>query len=138
SGHLDAAGRGLGNAEGPALEPLGPDGQAIAVPVEDLEAIPAFVEEDEEVTREGIELEGTGDQGGEAVEALAHVGGFFGEVDPDRGTQSEHGGSSTVARSWRRVWGSKPGATAIRRPLPRSNSRGCRGAAVVGTGSGRM
>ena len=57
-GHLDAAGRGVGEAEGPAFEPLGPDGQAIAVPVQDLDAIAALVDEDEEVAGEGIELEG--------------------------------------------------------------------------------
>src|SRR5207237_2341172 len=98
-GHLDAPGRGLRDAEGPALEPLGPDGQAIAVPVEDLDAIPAAVDEDEEVTGEGIELGGSCDEGGEAVEALAHVGRFLGEGDPDGGAQPEHGGSSTKAMS---------------------------------------
>jgi hypothetical protein len=46
---------------------LGPDGQAIAVPVQDLDAIASLVEEDEEVTGEGIEREGTCDQGEEAV-----------------------------------------------------------------------
>src|SRR5205807_2307079 len=73
-GHLDATGRGVRDAEGAALEPLGPDGQAIAVPVQDLDAIAPLVEEDEEVAGEGIQREGTGDQGGEAVEALPHVG----------------------------------------------------------------
>ena len=87
----------------------------------------------------GSRARATCDQGGEAVEALAHVGRFFGEVDADGGAESEHGRSSTTAMSWRRVWGSKPGATAIRRPLLRSSSRGCReaAAAVAGMGSVR-
>ena len=54
-GHLDALGPGGREAEGPAFEPLGPDGQAVAVPIQDLDAIAALVDEDEEMTREGIE-----------------------------------------------------------------------------------
>src|SRR5512135_3313581 len=137
-GHLDATGRGLRDAEGPALEPLGPDGQAIAVPVQDLDAIASLVDEDEEVAGEGIDREATYDQRGEAVEALTHIGRFFGKVNTDGGAQSEHGRSSTTARSWRRVWGSKPGATAILRPLLSSSSRGCPEAAVAKMGSGVM
>src|SRR5436305_15255882 len=87
---------------------------------------------------EGIELEGTCDQRGETIEALPHIGRLLGEVHTDGGAQSEHGRSSTTAMSWRRVWGSKPGATAIRRPLLRSSSMGCREAAVAEMGSGRM
>ena len=54
-GHLDAIGPGGREAEGPALEPFGPDGQAVAVPIEDLDAIAPLVDEDEEMTGEGIE-----------------------------------------------------------------------------------
>src|SRR5690242_13125100 len=72
-GHLNPPGRGGGEAEGAAFEPLGPDGKAIAVPVEGLDAVAPLVDEDEEVTGEGIRRELTGDQGGEPVEALAHI-----------------------------------------------------------------
>src|SRR3954464_2728674 len=78
---------------------LGPDGQPIAVPIQDLDAIAPSIEEDEEVSREGIELEGTGRQRGQAVKTLAHVGGFSGEIDPDGGAQSEHRRSSTKSMS---------------------------------------
>ncbi len=122
-GHLDAIGGGGRNAEGSALESLGPDGQTIAVPIQDLDAIATLVDEDEEMTGEGIERQAARCQGGQAVEALAHVGRFFGEVNADRGAQSEHGRSSTTAMRRRRVWGSNPGATAIRRPLERMSSR---------------
>src|SRR4051812_30764976 len=117
---------------------LGPNRQTITIPVQDLDAIAALVDEDEEVAGEGIELEGTCDQRGETVETLPHIGRLLGEVHTDGGAQSEHGRSSTTAMSWRRVWGSKPGATAIRRPLPGSSSMGCRAAAVAEMGSGRM
>jgi hypothetical protein len=54
-GHLDAIGRGGRDAEGPAFESFGPDGQSVAVPIQDLDAIAALVDEDEEMTGEGIE-----------------------------------------------------------------------------------
>ena len=54
-GHLDAIGRGGREAEGSAFESLGPDGQAVAVPIQDLDAIAALVDEDKEMTGEGIE-----------------------------------------------------------------------------------
>jgi hypothetical protein len=66
-GHLDAIGSGCGDAEGPALEPFGPDGQAVAVPIEDLDAIAPLVDEDEEMTGEGVQRQG-GSQGEEPVE----------------------------------------------------------------------
>ena len=53
-GHLDAIGRGGREAESPAFESFGPDGQSVAVPIQDLDAIAAFVNEDEEMPGEGI------------------------------------------------------------------------------------
>jgi hypothetical protein len=50
--HLDAIGGSGWNAEGSAFEAFGPDGQTIAVPVQDLDAIATLVEEDKEMTRE--------------------------------------------------------------------------------------
>src|ERR1700677_1363798 len=122
-GHLDAIGGGGRNAEGPALESLGPDGQTIPVPIQDLDAIATLVDEDKEMTREGVERQAARCQGGQAVETLAHVGRLLGEVNADRGAQSEHGRSSTTAMRRRNVWVSNPEATAIRRPLERMSSR---------------
>jgi hypothetical protein len=65
----------MGDAEGPALEPFGPDGQAVAVPIEDLDAIAPLVDEDEEMTGEGIQRQ-AGSQGEEPVEALAMSAGL--------------------------------------------------------------
>src|SRR3954454_24444295 len=84
---------------------LGPDGEAVAVPVEDLEAVAAAVGEDEEVSGEGVELQDALSQRRQAVEALAHVSRLGGEVDADGGAQSEHGGASSTPRSRRRVSG---------------------------------
>src|SRR5205814_1569922 len=70
-GHLDAPGRGERDAEGAALEPLGPDGQAIAVPVEERDAIPAVVVEDEELRGVGGDwVRGGGLRGGWLVEVF--------------------------------------------------------------------
>jgi hypothetical protein len=116
---------------------LGPDGQAVAVPIEDLDAIAPLVDEDEEMTGEGIQRQ-AGDQGEEPVEALAHVRRLGREIDADGGAQSEHGGSSTTAMRRRRVRVSNPGATAMRRPLGRMSSRWAGGSVIAGAGSGRM
>jgi hypothetical protein len=49
-GHLDAIGRGGREAEGSAFESFGPNGQSVAVPIQNLDAIAALVDEDEEMT----------------------------------------------------------------------------------------
>ena len=53
-GDLDAAVLGLGKAERPLLQPLVPERQAVAVPVEDLDPVAPAVPEDEEVPRERV------------------------------------------------------------------------------------
>src|SRR5689334_21017721 len=81
---LDALGPGRGgHLERPGLEPLVPEGQAVAIEVEDLEAIPAAVDEEEEVAAEEVLAEAGADQPREAVEALAHVGGAGAEEGAD-------------------------------------------------------
>src|SRR5579883_992710 len=67
------AGAGVGQLEGAGLEPLVPDRQAVVVEIEDLEAIPAAVDEEEEVTGQEVLAEAFLDQAREAVETLAHV-----------------------------------------------------------------
>jgi len=120
------AARGLGerDAERALLQPLHPDGEAVAVPPEDLEAVAAARAEDEEVTRQRVVAEGLAHERGERVEALAHVAGLDGEEDPDWGGQREHGaarssiGQATSASTMRRSsTGSAPSAT--RSVMPR-------------------
>jgi hypothetical protein len=67
-GHLDTIGGSGRYAEGPAFESLGPDGHAVAVPIQDLDAIPAFVDEDKEMPGEGIERQIARCKGGKTVE----------------------------------------------------------------------
>ena len=74
-GHLDAIGGGGRNTESPALEPFGPDGQTIAVPIQDLDAIATLVDEDKEMTREGVKRQAARCQGGQTVEALGMSAG---------------------------------------------------------------
>src|SRR3954452_19941452 len=73
---LDAvASVGFGPLERAGLEPLVPDRQAVMIEIEDLDAIPAPVDEEEEVAVEEVLPETFLDEAGEPVEALAHVDG---------------------------------------------------------------
>ncbi len=67
----------------PFFKTFGEHPQAAAVPVEDLDEIAAFVSEEEGGTTQGIGPEFVLHDDGESVEALAHVAGFGGEVDPE-------------------------------------------------------
>ena len=53
---------GSGHLEGAVLEPLVPDRQTVAVKVEDLDPIPAAVEEEEEMAGQGVLVEAFLDQ----------------------------------------------------------------------------
>ena len=95
---MPSAPAGGGHLEGPGLEPLVPDGQAVAIEVEDLEAIPAAVDEEEEMAAEEVLAEAFLDQAREAVEALAHVGGPGAEEGADGRGEHDHGFASPAAR----------------------------------------
>ena len=56
-----------GHLEGAGLEPLVPDGQAVTVEVEDLDAIPAAVEEEEEMAGQEVLAEAFLDQTRKAI-----------------------------------------------------------------------
>src|SRR5882757_1167013 len=86
-GHLDADGPGGRDTEGSSFKSLGPNHHAISVPIQDLDAITTLVDEDEEMAGEGIESQATRREGGETVEALAHVGRFDRDVHANRGAQ---------------------------------------------------
>src|SRR5512135_1986994 len=103
---FDTAGTGgVGQLERAGLEPLVPDGQAVAVEIKDLEAIAATVDEEEEMAGQGVLCEAFLDQAAECVEALAHVGGPGAKEDPDgrggqdHGVSSEHGDGASAATS---------------------------------------
>src|SRR4051795_11780319 len=89
---LDAVGfGGARHLEGSGLESLVPDGQAVTIEVEDLDAISASVDEEEEMAGQGVLAEALLDQPAEAVEALAQVGGPGAEEDADGGGEHDHG-----------------------------------------------
>ena len=65
----------------PRSESFGRHGQTIPVPIQDLDAVATLVDEDKEMTREGVKCQAARCQGGQAVETSAHVGRLLGEVD---------------------------------------------------------
>src|ERR1700733_1143790 len=54
-GHLDAIVRGGREAEGAAFKTLCPNGHAVTIPIQDLDSIAAFIDENKEMSGEGIE-----------------------------------------------------------------------------------
>src|SRR4051812_43322726 len=65
---------GVGQLEGAGLEAFVPDGQAVAVEVEDLDPIPAAVDEEEEMAGQEILAEALLNQPGKAIKTFTHVG----------------------------------------------------------------
>ena len=61
-------GDSLGHLEGSRLETFIPDGQPVAVKVDDLDPVPAAVEEEEEMAGKRVLAEALLDQTGEAIE----------------------------------------------------------------------
>src|SRR5512135_716766 len=98
-------------AKGPAFQALVPVGQAVSIPVEDLDPIAAPVAEDIQVTRERVEPEGRPDQFGQTVEPFSHVGRLGAQEDPDGRGPAQHRRPSSRARTSPRVLGSKPEGT---------------------------
>jgi hypothetical protein len=68
--------------EAAALKTLVVEDEPAAVEGEDLGSVVPFAEEHEEVTGVDVETAG-GDEAGESVEALAHIGRLGGEKDPN-------------------------------------------------------
>jgi hypothetical protein len=101
---------------------LVPRRQSVAVPVEDLNPVASSVAEDVEVPRERVLGDPLADELRQAVEALAHVGGFGGPDDAECRGQAQHGRSSSTAMTRRKVSGSNPAPTTIRRPAVRTTS----------------
>ena len=89
----------LGHLEGAGLEPLIPDGQAVAVEVEDLDPISAPVEEEEEMTGQQVLAKAFLNQARKAVEALAEVGQPRTEENPDGRGKQDHELASWFGRS---------------------------------------
>jgi hypothetical protein len=100
----------LGHLEGAGLKPLISDGQAVTVEVEDLDPIPATVEEEEEMTGQQVLAEAFLNQARKAVEALAEVGRSRTEENPDGRGEQDHGdGNKDAARGTETRTGRKQG-----------------------------
>jgi hypothetical protein len=95
---------------------LVPERQAVAVPVEDLDPVAPPIPEHEEVSRERILVDPVADELAQAVEALAHVGGFDSEKDTECRDEAQHGRPSSTATTRRKVSESNPGPITTRRP----------------------
>jgi hypothetical protein len=76
--------------EAASLEALHPNGDAIGVPVQELDSIASMVQEHEQAAFAHIAPKIVLDDSEEAIETLAHVDGFGMQVDGDRGAQSQH------------------------------------------------
>src|SRR3954468_21798874 len=92
-GHLDAVGVevGLGEVVAAILQTLTPEAEAVAAPIENLDAVGTAVEEDEQVAGQGVGLEAVLDQGEQPVEARTHIDGIGAIPQLDGGGEAQHG-----------------------------------------------
>ncbi len=81
----------LGPTEISALKTFCNTPIASPVKVEDFDEIATLVGEEEGGSAGGVNLDGVAGDFGEAVEALAHVGGGEGDVDFEVAVEGEHG-----------------------------------------------
>lgn len=84
-------------AESPALEALVVQDEAAPIPEQDLAAVGAAAEEDEEMAAVEIELPLPLNDGGQPVVATAHVDLADREIDPNARRQRQHGRPSRSA-----------------------------------------
>ena len=85
--------------EAALLEPLVEKDETAVVPGEHLGPVAAAADEDEEVAGVEVLLPLVADDGGEPVDAVAHVDGLGGEKNPDRPREKQHEAGYRSARS---------------------------------------
>src|SRR5215475_12283051 len=85
--------------ERPALEALVHDREPAARPQDQLDLIPAAIEEDKHVTAEWVVTEGVTDLIGETLERLPQIGRLGGEVHPHRARQEDHDADLVSSRA---------------------------------------
>src|SRR5476651_1367107 len=90
-----------GEPEATLFEAFVPDGESVAVPPEDLEAVAPAIGENEEMAREGIFAEEVAHLADEAVEAATHVGGPGADEDLGGWGHAQHGRSPKTSRTVR-------------------------------------
>jgi len=82
--------RGTWQLKAADFQPLVPNAQAIVIPEENLDAIPAAIHKQKQMPRQRILLENLLSQAHQAIEAVSQVGGSSAEKDPDRGREAQH------------------------------------------------
>src|ERR1019366_1675718 len=107
---------------GAFLQPLGPDSEPIAIPVQDLHAIAPPVGEYEQMAGEGVHLHYCVHQCVQPVEAPPHVARRGRQVHTHTGRQMNHRGSRNTLSTSRSVAASMPGAIRNRSPEARTTS----------------
>lgn len=80
-----------GELKAPLLEALVENDEAARVEAENLDAVTALRDEDEEVADEDVFLPLVAHDGAEAVDAVAHVDGLRGQQNTDRPREQQHG-----------------------------------------------
>src|SRR5512140_2942401 len=108
------------NCVRPLLQTFAPDGETVAIPVQNFHPVLAPACKHKQVPGEGVQLQVLADQRLQTVEALAHIARRKAEVHPHAGWQVDHlrSASSTV----RKVVISTPGPMRNRSPVANTSS----------------
>jgi len=105
------------------FQPLMPEAKSVAVPVEDFDDIPPAVAESKQMTGQGIKIKLVGNQHGQTVDRLAHIGCAGGDKGADEMGREQHYRFSRVASNLSKVAGENvsptstdnlPGRTTLR------------------------
>ena len=116
------SGGGVGEVVASGFQALAPQAQAVAAPVQDLEAVGGAVAEDEQVAGQRVGLQPGADQGKQAVEAQTHIDGFGAKPELDGRGQAQHDGSPRAATRERTKARSQPGGKRRTAPVGRTSS----------------
>ena len=98
---IDPAIRGIliRKSEAALLQPLVPEGESVAVPVEALEQVAAAVDENEEGPGKRISIHPRAHQPAQSIEGFSHVAGIAIQIDAGGGGQGQQGDLFPVGKS---------------------------------------
>src|SRR5262249_32828265 len=111
-----------GESERAALQPAQIQREAVALPREDLQAIPATIAEDEQIAAERVPAEVRRHEGRQAVDALAPILRLAGDPDPPGEAKGQHAPPPKAAMSRAITTGSVPIGTRTTSPVGRMTS----------------
>src|SRR5450755_607542 len=107
---------------GAFFQPLGPDGEPVAIPVKDLDSVASPVSEYEQMPAKRVELHHRVHQRMQPIEAAPHIARRRRQVHAHAGRQMDHRGSRNTLNTSRSVTASMPGAIRSRSPEARTTS----------------